>query len=55
MNRNDIYDEFSKRSGYYKNVFDPSTKFMRAKNSDGKFIKEFNEWSPVQPAATSKA
>jgi len=48
LKRNDIYDEFSKRSEYYKNVFDPATKFMRAKNSDGKFIKEFNEWSPVQ-------
>lgn len=48
LNRQDIYDEFIKRSEYYKNVFDSNTGFMRAKNSDGKFIKEFNEWSPVQ-------
>src|SRR6478736_3263591 len=48
LNRQDIYDEFTKRSEYYKNVFDPSTKLMRAKNSDGKFISDFNEWSPVQ-------
>ncbi len=42
LNRMDIYNEFIKRSGNYKNVFDPSTGFMRAKLNDGTFKKDFD-------------
>ncbi len=31
MGRQDIYEEFYKRGQYYKNIFDPETKFMRAR------------------------
>lgn len=34
-------DTFAKRAMYYKNVFDPSTNFMRGKNKDGKFQSPF--------------
>ncbi len=36
------YDLFIKRAGYYKNLFDPSTRFMRGKESDGKWKNEFD-------------
>ncbi|MFT3911045.1 MAG: GH92 family glycosyl hydrolase [Ferruginibacter sp.] len=45
MKRNDIYDEFIKRSQHYKSVFDPSTGFMRARNSDGNFKNDFDPLS----------
>jgi predicted alpha-1,2-mannosidase len=42
LNRNDIYEEFSKRAQNWRNVYDPSIGFMRPKLSDGKFKKEFD-------------
>lgn len=42
LNRMDIYNEFIKRSANYKNVFDPTTGFMRAKLNDGTFKKDFD-------------
>ncbi|MBO9659641.1 MAG: glycoside hydrolase family 92 protein, partial [Chitinophagaceae bacterium] len=42
LNRMDIYNEFIKRSANYKNVFDPATRFMRAKLNDGTFKKDFD-------------
>lgn len=42
LNRMDIYEEFIKRSLYYKNVYDASTGFMRPKMSDGSFRKQFD-------------
>ncbi|MFD2888559.1 GH92 family glycosyl hydrolase [Chitinophaga cymbidii] len=42
LGRNDLYEEFIKRSQNYRNVFDPSTGFMRPKLSDGTFRKEFD-------------
>jgi predicted alpha-1,2-mannosidase len=43
-----IYNEFSKRALSYKNVYDKSTGFMRAKNSKGEFIKDFDPLSTHQ-------
>jgi predicted alpha-1,2-mannosidase len=40
-NKND-YDYFYKRAMSYKNLFDPKTGFMRAKDSTGKFIEPFD-------------
>ena len=42
LNRTDIYDEFSKRSESYKNVFDASIGYMRPKLNDGTFKKDFD-------------
>ncbi|HBZ66453.1 MAG TPA: glycosyl hydrolase family 92 [Bacteroidales bacterium] len=42
MNENDIYKEFTLRAQSYKNLFDPSTGFMRARNNDSWF-------SPFEP------
>lgn len=33
LGRNDVYDTFIRRAQHYKNVFDPSTGFFRAKNN----------------------
>lgn len=41
--REDICEEFSKRSKYYKNLFDSSKGFMRPRNSDGSFREGFDE------------
>lgn len=42
LNKQAIYDEFTKRSQNWKNVYDASTGYMRPKLSDGKFRKEFD-------------
>lgn len=38
----DDYNEFMKRSGYWKNVFDPVSGFARPKDADGKWMLPFN-------------
>ncbi len=42
LNRQDIYDEFLKRSENWKNVYDASVGFTRPKMSDGKFVEKFD-------------
>ena len=42
LNRTNIYDEFIKRSGNWKNVYDASTGFMRPKMTDGSWGKNFD-------------
>ena len=42
LKRMDIYEEFAKRSESYSQVFDPTSGFMRAKMSSGKFIEKFD-------------
>lgn len=42
LGRNDLYEEFIKRSKNYKNVFDPSTGFMRPRLANGEFRKNFD-------------
>jgi len=37
------YEQFIKRAGNYKNVFDTATKYIRMKHKDGSWVKE---WSP---------
>lgn len=43
IGKKDGYEMFLKRAGNYKNVFDPETKYIRMKNRDGSWVKE---WSP---------
>lgn len=38
----DDYEYFKKRSEFYKNLFDPQTKLMRGKDSNGKWRTPFN-------------
>lgn len=42
LGKKELYDEFSKRSANYKNVFDPTIGFMRPKDSNGSFRKPFD-------------
>ncbi|RYZ21854.1 MAG: glycoside hydrolase family 92 protein [Chitinophagaceae bacterium] len=43
-----IYEEFSKRAGNYRNVWDGGTGFMRPRLADGSFKKEFDVLSTHQ-------
>lgn len=47
LNRNDIYEEFIKRSQNYKNVYDPKAGFMRPKLADGTFRQKFDALSTI--------
>jgi predicted alpha-1,2-mannosidase len=38
------YNEFTKRAGYYQNLFDPKTGFFRGKNWDGTFVEPFDPY-----------
>ena len=41
LGREETATEYFKRAGYYRQYFDPKTGFMRAKNSDGKWLEPF--------------
>ena len=41
LNKQDVYEVYTKRAQYYKNIFDKSTGFMRPKMK-GKWIEPFN-------------
>jgi predicted alpha-1,2-mannosidase len=45
LGRTDIYDAFTKRSTSYKNLYDASIGFMRARKEDGSFKPEFDPLS----------
>ena len=42
LGKNEDYDFFIKRSGNYKNLFDKSIGFFRAKDNEGKWIEPFD-------------
>jgi predicted alpha-1,2-mannosidase len=42
LGKDEDYKYFSTRAEYYRNLFDPSTNFMRAKTSNGKWKVPFN-------------
>ncbi len=42
LHKEDDYQYFIKRAGYYKNIFDTTTGFMRGKYSNGKWMDPFN-------------
>jgi len=44
------YEYFNTRSGYYKNLFDPSIGFFRPKDDKGAWMEPF---SPISPIRTS--
>ena len=43
LGKTEEYEFFSRRSRYYRNVFDTSTLLMRGRNSDGSWVEPF-EW-----------
>ncbi|ANH83856.1 alpha-1,2-mannosidase [Niabella ginsenosidivorans] len=43
LGREDVYRQFIKRAGNYKNVFDTTVKYIRMKGRDGSWVKD---WSP---------
>jgi predicted alpha-1,2-mannosidase len=42
LGRDDVYREFMKRAGYYRNYYDPSVGFFRGKNYDGSWNEPFH-------------
>jgi predicted alpha-1,2-mannosidase len=42
LNKTDDYNYFMKRSGYYKNVYNPATGFMSPKDAKGNWIEPFD-------------
>ncbi|WP_207510380.1 GH92 family glycosyl hydrolase [Longitalea luteola] len=38
------YEQFIKRAGNYKNVFDTATKYIRMKHRDGSWVKDWNPY-----------
>ncbi|WP_242206407.1 GH92 family glycosyl hydrolase [Aestuariivivens insulae] len=40
------YKILMEQAGYYNNLFDPATKYIRPKNEDGSFIEDFD---PIRP------
>jgi predicted alpha-1,2-mannosidase len=47
LGRNDIYEEFIKRSQNYKNVYDPAVGFMQPKLANGTFRKNFDPLTTI--------
>jgi predicted alpha-1,2-mannosidase len=45
MGRQNEYEQFSKRSEYWRNLFDKETGFMRARHPDGRWQENFNPYS----------
>jgi predicted alpha-1,2-mannosidase len=43
LHKTDDYAYFLKRSGYYANLFDPSTGLMRGKKADGSWVTPFDK------------
>jgi len=42
LGHNEDYDKLMKQATYYRNLFDPETKFIRPKMADGTFIPNFD-------------
>ena len=48
LGKEDDYNYFMKRAGYYKNIFDPETGFMRGRDSQGNWRTPFDPQGFVQ-------
>ncbi|WP_205510682.1 GH92 family glycosyl hydrolase [Longitalea arenae] len=44
LGRKKEYEQFIRRAGNYRNVFDTSTKYIRMKHRDGSWVKEWNPY-----------
>jgi predicted alpha-1,2-mannosidase len=45
LGNEEVYQQFIKRAGNYKNVFDTATKYIRMKHKDGRWVSD-KEWNP---------
>ena len=52
LNKQEDFEYFSKRSEFYKNLFDPQTKLMRGKDSKGNWRTPFNSFALSQASAS---
>ncbi len=48
LGKTDDYNYFMKRAGYYKNIYDPATGFMRGRDSQGNWREPFDPQGFVQ-------
>ena len=48
LGKTDDYNYFMKRAGYYKNIYDPETGFMRGRDSEGNWRTPFDPQGFVQ-------
>jgi len=46
LGKEDDYQVFSRLAGAWKTLYDPSTKFVRPKDVNGRFIRDFNPLAP---------
>lgn len=46
LGKEDDYQVFSRLAGAWKTLYDPSTKFVRPKDVNGQFIRDFNPLAP---------
>ena len=44
LGKDDVYNEYMKRSQNYKNLFDKETGFMRGRNENGEFTADFDKF-----------
>lgn len=44
MDKEGDYERFSRRSDYYRNLFNPTTKFFQSKNDKGEWIEPFDPY-----------
>lgn len=49
LGKNDIHSEFAQRALYYRELFDPSTGFMRGKDSSGQWRTPFDPIEATSP------
>ncbi len=45
LNKSDIYEQFSKRGAYWRNIFDTDSGFARPRYADGRWLEDFNPYS----------
>jgi len=45
LDNEEDYEEFIKRAGYYKNIFDQEVKYVRQKHKDRTWVREFDPFS----------
>lgn len=55
MGKQDIADEFYKRSQNYRNVYNPVSSFMQPRNGEGKFMEPFSPDDYTEPICESNA
>lgn len=55
MGKQDIADEFYKRSQNYRNVYNPKSSFMQPRNGEGKFMEPFSPDDYTEPICESNA